>query len=151
MSATDPPKTLKAKMTKQARSGLFSSWKERYFILEEGILSYYEKVKKYLLESSLTLIHAHLSTYLHLTFVWDIFNQTVTHFFSVWYVICAGGVWEPRALQEGRDGTERSVCECNRQVCIRTYILTFSRTYLHINKHSHTHAYRSISIPFIFI
>ena len=69
MSATDPPLTLKAKMTKQARSGIFSSWKERYFILEEGIISYYEKVKKYLLAGSLALILAYLSTYLHLTFV----------------------------------------------------------------------------------
>ena len=45
MPGNAPPK-LQANMMKKARSGgIFSSWKNRFFILEKGIITYHEKVR----------------------------------------------------------------------------------------------------------
>lgn len=41
--ATQKPATKKGWMRKQGRTGIYRNWKKRYFILEDGVLSYYQE------------------------------------------------------------------------------------------------------------
>ena len=60
------PSKLTANMKKKARSGgLLSIWRNRYFVLENGVIRYYEKVRRRLS----IYLSIHLTTHMPLLMI----------------------------------------------------------------------------------